>query len=173
MSQNPVPPASPLRRRRWPWIVATIVAFLVLIGVTPHTAQPTAPIPVVATASPSVTPAATAPTTTPQPTTATPTTTPPPTTTSVVAVPVTTTVVTQHPVPAPTTATAKQAQPIDPAPACGGDDYINSDGNCVPRPTHAASAPPGATAQCVDGSYSFSQHRQGTCSHHGGVARWL
>ena len=31
----------------------------------------------------------------------------------------------------------------------------------------------GATAQCRDGSYSNSQHRSGTCSHHGGVARWI
>ena len=34
-------------------------------------------------------------------------------------------------------------------------------------------APPGATALCVDGTYSFSQTRSGTCSHHGGVAQWL
>jgi hypothetical protein len=37
----------------------------------------------------------------------------------------------------------------------------------------AAAAPAGATAQCRDGSYSFSQHRSGTCSGHGGVAVWL
>ena len=37
----------------------------------------------------------------------------------------------------------------------------------------ASSAPPGATARCNDGTYSYSQHRQGTCSHHGGVAEWL
>jgi hypothetical protein len=38
----------------------------------------------------------------------------------------------------------------------------------------AAGAPPtGATARCNDGTYSFSQHRSGTCSHHGGVATWL
>jgi hypothetical protein len=36
-----------------------------------------------------------------------------------------------------------------------------------------AFAPPGATAQCRDGSYSFSQTHSGTCSHHGGVAAWL
>src|SRR5436309_4659903 len=36
-----------------------------------------------------------------------------------------------------------------------------------------SSAPPGATALCRDGTYSYSQHRSGTCSHHGGVARWL
>lgn len=37
----------------------------------------------------------------------------------------------------------------------------------------AASPPPSATATCRDGTYSFSQHRSGTCSHHGGVAVWL
>jgi Protein of unknown function (DUF3761) len=36
--------------------------------------------------------------------------------------------------------------------------------------TASAAAPPGATAQCRDGTYSYSQHRSGTCSHHGGVA---
>ena len=36
-----------------------------------------------------------------------------------------------------------------------------------------ASPPPGATARCRDGTYSFSQHHSGTCSHHGGVAVWL
>ena len=35
------------------------------------------------------------------------------------------------------------------------------------------SAPPGATALCRDGTYSYSQHHSGTCSHHGGVAEWL
>ncbi|MGN6445408.1 GmrSD restriction endonuclease domain-containing protein [Amnibacterium sp.] len=34
-------------------------------------------------------------------------------------------------------------------------------------------SPAGATARCRDGSYSFSAHRRGTCSHHGGVAVWL
>lgn len=34
-------------------------------------------------------------------------------------------------------------------------------------------APEGATAQCRDGTYSFSAHRRGTCSHHGGVSQWL
>jgi hypothetical protein len=37
----------------------------------------------------------------------------------------------------------------------------------------AGTVPPGATARCVDGTYSFSQHHSGTCSHHGGVAAWL
>jgi hypothetical protein len=37
----------------------------------------------------------------------------------------------------------------------------------------AASPPSGATAVCRDGTYSFSQHHSGTCSHHGGVSKWL
>ncbi|MGW8555464.1 DUF3761 domain-containing protein [Streptomyces tubercidicus] len=36
-----------------------------------------------------------------------------------------------------------------------------------------AQAPAGASAQCNDGTYSHSQHRRGTCSHHHGVATWL
>lgn len=31
----------------------------------------------------------------------------------------------------------------------------------------------GATARCEDGTLSYSQHRSGTCSHHGGVASWI
>lgn len=42
-----------------------------------------------------------------------------------------------------------------------------------PAPSTGDSPPAGATAQCNDGTYSYSQHRSGTCSHHGGVKRWL
>jgi uncharacterized protein YgiM (DUF1202 family) len=51
--------------------------------------------------------------------------------------------------------------------------YTNSRGNEVQSPTMYNKQPAGATAQCRDGTYSFSQSRRGTCSHHGGVARWL
>ena len=51
--------------------------------------------------------------------------------------------------------------------------YINSNGYRVQSPTRYSSAPRGATARCVDGTYSFSKNRRGTCSHHGGVAEWL
>ncbi len=40
-------------------------------------------------------------------------------------------------------------------------------------PIQSASPPAGATAHCRDGSWSFSQSRSGTCSRHGGVAKWL
>jgi acyl-homoserine lactone acylase PvdQ len=55
----------------------------------------------------------------------------------------------------------------------GGDTYINSFGEEVPRPRRSASVPDGASARCRDGTYSFSRNRRGTCSHHGGVAQWL
>jgi hypothetical protein len=52
--------------------------------------------------------------------------------------------------------------------------YANSDGAKVHSPAYSSGGvPAGATAQCRDGTYSFSQHRSGTCSHHGGVGHWL
>lgn len=56
-----------------------------------------------------------------------------------------------------------------------GAGYTNSKGQKVQSPTRTADNQPpvGATAQCRDGTFSFSQSRRGTCSHHGGVAKWL
>jgi uncharacterized protein YraI len=55
-----------------------------------------------------------------------------------------------------------------------GKGYTNSDGVHVRSPVRSPTGPPvGASAQCRDGTYSFSAHRRGTCSHHGGVSRWL
>jgi hypothetical protein len=51
--------------------------------------------------------------------------------------------------------------------------YVNSKGQTVKRPENCSGPPKGATAQCRDGSYSFSRSRRGTCSHRGGVAKWL
>ena len=53
-----------------------------------------------------------------------------------------------------------------------GDYYTNVRGYRVHRPVKSSSAPLGASAQCRDGSWSFSEHRSGTCSHHGGVGHW-
>jgi hypothetical protein len=59
-------------------------------------------------------------------------------------------------------------------PACTNGTYVNSAGNTVCSPEESTSgAPAGATAECADGTYSFSESRSGTCSHHGGVASWL
>ena len=53
--------------------------------------------------------------------------------------------------------------------------YVNKDGQTVhsPAKTVDGAVPAGASAKCRDGSYSFSKHHSGTCSHHGGVATWL
>jgi subtilisin-like proprotein convertase family protein len=69
----------------------------------------------------------------------------------------------------------RQSPPVGTAGGGSSNDYYtNSRGVQVQRPTFSENGPPpGATAQCRDGSYSFSQSRRGTCSHHGGVARWL
>jgi hypothetical protein len=60
-----------------------------------------------------------------------------------------------------------------PAEACTNGTYVNAAGNTVCRPENSPTVPAGATAECSDGTYSFSESRSGTCSHHGGVARWL
>lgn len=68
---------------------------------------------------------------------------------------------------------APKAQTTQPA-LSNDRSYTNSDGQQVHSPAYSSGGvPTGATAVCGDGTYSFSQHRQGTCSHHGGVSRWL
>jgi hypothetical protein len=51
--------------------------------------------------------------------------------------------------------------------------YTNSDGDRVhsPSKTYSGKRPAGATAHCLDGTWSFSRHPDGdwTCSHHCGV----
>lgn len=70
---------------------------------------------------------------------------------------------------------AQQTSPAHDDRLIESGSYVNKAGNTVHRPAHTVSgnAPTGATAQCRDGSYSFSQNHRGTCSHHGGVERWL
>jgi len=62
-----------------------------------------------------------------------------------------------------------QPEPSEQTPLSNDNYYTNSAGNTVHSPAYAPSIPAGATAQCRDGTYSFSQSRRGTCSHHGGV----
>jgi hypothetical protein len=122
-----------------------------------------------APASTSSTPAYSVPVTTEaQPTTSeAPSVTSVPTTPQAVA-PKVTAPKTTAPKPQAPRATTQAAVP-KPA-ECGADYYRNSDGNCVHRPSDN---PSGATALCKDGTYSYSQHRSGTCSGHGGVRTWL
>lgn len=53
-----------------------------------------------------------------------------------------------------------------------GQGYTNVDGQRVHSPVHSSNRPAEATAKCRDGTWSFSQHHRGTCSHHGGVESW-
>ncbi len=75
--------------------------------------------------------------------------------------------------PAPALQPSQTVQPTQQTPATAPNrTYTNTYGNEVPSPYVAPSKPAGASAQCNDGTYSFSQSRRGTCSHHGGVAEW-
>lgn len=56
-----------------------------------------------------------------------------------------------------------------------GGCYTAVSGDCVPYPQTGGPQPPAATAQCADGSWSFSEHphASGTCHGHGGVQQYL
>ena len=79
------------------------------------------------------------------------------------------------PPPAAASAPASQAVPRPRPALVEQGSYVNRDGARVHVPAHTVDGgvPPGASAQCRDGTWSFSAHRRGTCSHHGGVARRL
>jgi hypothetical protein len=49
--------------------------------------------------------------------------------------------------------------------------YVNSSGHVLHSPS-CGQEHEKRTAECRDGSVSFSEHHRGACSHHGGVARW-
>jgi Protein of unknown function (DUF3761)/Glucodextranase, domain B len=69
---------------------------------------------------------------------------------------------------------AEERKAAQATPTCTNGTYVNSAGNTVCKPEESPSgAPAGATAKCEDGTYSFSESRSGTCSHHGGVSEWL
>lgn len=70
-------------------------------------------------------------------------------------------------------AATKKAEPSE-ADLQTHDHYTNKAGQVVHSPAKSKTdkVPDGASAQCRDGSYSFSRSRRGTCSHHGGVAVW-
>ena len=63
-------------------------------------------------------------------------------------------------------------QPAEVPSSAPNGTYTNVYGNEVPSPYQAPSKPVGTCAQCGDGTYSVSQSRRGTCSHHGGEAEW-
>ena len=52
------------------------------------------------------------------------------------------------------------------------ETYTPSQTTSTSRPNYNTNSS-GATAVCRDGTLSYSRNRRGTCSRHGGVARWL
>ncbi|OSC32574.1 hypothetical protein B8W69_00385 [Mycobacterium vulneris] len=56
-----------------------------------------------------------------------------------------------------------------PAPLSPSCDYVNVDYQCRPGPNHDQSDG-GIDLPCRDGTFTHSTHRQGACSHHGGLA---
>lgn len=78
------------------------------------------------------------------------------------------------PIPLSPVASAKHAAPNE-AELLAHAHYRSNDGRVVHSPAKSThdQVPSGASAKCRDGTYSFSQHRRGTCSHHGGVDNWL
>jgi uncharacterized protein YraI len=66
-----------------------------------------------------------------------------------------------------------QPKPVYPAPSPPPTQMSRTDTSSSRRPIRSDTVPAGASARCSDGTYSFSQNRRGTCSHHGGVAEWL
>lgn len=69
------------------------------------------------------------------------------------------------PAPAPT--------PKEEAPASAGGSTTTGGTTATGGSGSTGGSHSGASAVCNDGSTSYSAHRRGTCSHHGGVAQWL
>lgn len=52
-------------------------------------------------------------------------------------------------------------------------ENVDNTSDTTPSTTNHYPKSPQPTAQCYDGTYSYSTGRQGTCSHHGGVKYWF
>lgn len=144
---RPRPDTRPLRSRKPVWVGGTAV-FLCGVAVTGMSTRGQADqVNAEAQARPTVTTTATATVT------ASPSAAPTPTVTVTAASTVTVT--------ATATITADSATQSQDGSSWGGSAW-GSTGD----PGY------GATALCNDGTYSYSVHHRGTCSHHGGVAVW-
>ena len=55
--------------------------------------------------------------------------------------------------------------------ACNNNYYVNSSGYLVHSPS-CGEEHQKRTAECRDGSVSYSEHQRKKCSYHGGVAHW-
>jgi Protein of unknown function (DUF3761) len=62
---------------------------------------------------------------------------------------------------------AREELPATPRPP------VAADKTTMPGPASTGAASAKATANCKDGTLSYSLQRSGACSHHGGVASWM
>lgn len=70
---------------------------------------------------------------------------------------------------APAAPAKSSASPASPSASASS----SSASNAGKSGTSENNDPTGAIAQCKDGLYSHAKHRQGACSRHGGVAKWM
>lgn len=68
--------------------------------------------------------------------------------------------------PSPTLAPTLAPIYYAPQTYCGNGSYVNSDGQTICSPDYNSG---GGGITCSDGTTSHSTHRQGACSHHGGI----
>jgi hypothetical protein len=143
------------------WVGLCLALVVVSAMAAPSTPTAVAPPAHAGESAPTATPLRPVAESTPPPTskpTATPRPSPSPTETPTTVPTATPTVIpTAAPTAVPIVVPAPLPPPPPPAPAA--DPY-------------AAATAAGASAVCADGSWSFSAHRSGTCSHHGGVHWW-
>lgn len=76
-------------------------------------------------------------------------------------------------VTATATATESVTETATPSPEPEPEPEPAAEPEPEPAPAPEPEHPEGATALCSNGTYSWSENRRGTCSHHGGVAQWL
>lgn len=70
-------------------------------------------------------------------------------------------------------ATIGSASPANAVMHCSKGYYKAASGDCVHKPVCAPSPPPGATGQCVDGCFTFSEdpNDDDTCHGRGGLLK--
>jgi hypothetical protein len=59
------------------------------------------------------------------------------------------------------------------APLLGKSALLRKSRGVSPQTINRTAGGGEASARCADGTLSYSAHRRGTCSHHGGVAEWF
>jgi len=67
---------------------------------------------------------------------------------------------------------APSSAPAPQPPSTPATKTVTTKETSTKRVASSANAAQNATAKCKDGTFSYSKHHTGACSHHGGVAEW-